>query len=610
MAEEDEILRKFAGVKAQYDAYQQKLKRSRQLYALDIKEEVLPSGARARGFMAVVPRTAMRNIDEAADHILYVPKVRVPVRPTQSELVTQQEIAEKKRKAIQAWWRQITQRFNPIGDGRKWLLLDGMLAIKQTVRWDLIPDEDDPEYQRALKNLGKYEFLWDVQILDAAGVYPDLVDHRNPRYTFWEASITKEHAQRLFPRTLGNGNTGWRRAYRSDYQKLRYMEYWTAPEWNADGTYEPGAYRIYVENECVHDADNPYPYIPIAVEDSGYGLNRMGALPEERFVGMLTGSDTMYVAQGRQWTTMQAVAEITGFNPMIARNMSAEKLSKLKLGAGEIWDLEGNPNTDENAEFLEMQKWPDIPIIVPQIIGMIDREVNSALKSDILGGIPQKGVDTASEVDQNVRNGMAKLQFPVGGLERIAAKMTRWFLMAIEHCIEAPVTLYGSGPDDPADITLSPREISGYYDCFVQLRTTDEEAADMTRARFWGELYRVLPMLSAWTAMEAGGISDDPLAEMIRRAGEDVFLSEEFRQIRVATGMQSFGELAQLLQQMGQQKAGGKQPAGAASDLSLITQDDVNSPVQARVVSDALMQRDTNQAASMIRGPQGASYQQ
>ena len=125
----------------------------------------------------------------------------------------------------------------------------------------------------------------------------------------------------------------------------------------------------------------------------------------------------------------------------------------------------------------------------------------------------------------------------------------------------------------------------------------------MTRARFWGEMYRVLPFLSAWTAMEAGGIADDPLAEMIRRAGEDVFLSPEFMQIRVATGVQSFGELAQLLAQMSQQKGTSTQTAGggAASDLGLLTQEDVNSPVQGRVMTDALRERDTNQAASMYR---------
>ncbi|MCR4332077.1 MAG: hypothetical protein NUV34_05155, partial [Sulfuricaulis sp.] len=136
--------------------------------------------------------------------------------------------------------------------------------------------------------------------------------------------------------------------------------------------------------------------------------------------------------------------------------------------------------------------------------------------------------------------------------------------------------------------------------------TTDEEALNMTRARFWGELYRLLPTLSAWTAMEAGGMANDPLAEMIRRAGEDVFLSPEFRQIRTATGAESFGELAKMLAMM----AGGAPGApptspGAASDLSLVKQDTMASPVESRVVTEALINRDTDQGGAALRAPSG-----
>lgn len=601
---EDATLTKFAQLRGLYGKYQLQIREDRRYYDLDFAADVLSAGARARGFKEVIPRTARRAIDEAVDHILYMPKVRMPVRPTESELVTQQEIAEKKRKAAGAYWRQITQRNNPLGDGRKWILLDGMIAIKHKLRFDLLPDHDDPDYKAKLDKLGRYEFMWEHELLNAEWVYPDPSDHRNPQYVYVNYSLRKEQAARDFPkRVSGAMGEEWRT--RNDYDQVNYLEYWTAPEWNDDGTWEPGEYKIYIDQELVHDAENPYPYVPIAIEDSGYGLVHKAVEPELKFVGLIHHSLSVFLAQARQWSAMEAVAELTAFNPIEARNMSPEQLKRLDIAPGAIWELEGNPAVDSDAQIVTPGKWPDIPLTVPQMIQLTDREVNSSTKADTLGGMPQKGVDTATEADQNVRNSAAKLQGPVAALERLAAKLTRWFFMDIELVLEAPVTLYGSGADDPADIRLTPREISGYYDCFVQLRTTDEEAADMTRARFWGEMYRVLPFLSAWTAMEAGGISDDPLAEMLRRAGEDVFLSEEFRQIRIATGAQSFGELALMIQQMQAQKpaAGG---GGAGSDLSLVTQDDINSPVQSRITSDALDARDTNQAASMGRGPQSA----
>ena len=600
----DLTYQKFTELRALYGDYHTRLKKARRFYDLDFEREVMSKGARARGIKAVVPRTARRAIDEAVDHVLTVPKVKVPVRPTDSGLVTQQEIAEKKRKACLAWWRQITQRYNPIGDARKWLFLDGMIAIKHTLRLDLLPDQNDPKYREKIKALGRSEFMWETKVLNNEWVYADPSDHRNPEYVYVAYSLSTEAARKKFPRKTGASESSpdWRNG--PDYSKVNYLEGWSAPTFTDGGEWEPGQFRQWIEQEMVHDADNPYPYVPIAIEDSGYGLVHEGITIEDKFVGLLDHSFSVLVAQGRQWTAMEAVAELTAFNPLIARNISAEKLALLDVNPGSVWSLDGNLQTDPDAEDLLPIKWPDIPLTVLQMIQMTDREVNGALKSDTLGGVPQKGVDTATEADQNIQNASAKLTNPVAALERLAVKLTRWFLMDIELVIEAPMTLYGVGADDPADVTLTPRDISHYYDVFVQLGTSDEEALQLTKARFWGDMYRILPFLSAWTAMERGGISDDPLAEMIRRAGEDVFLSEEFRMIRVATGAQSFGELATMLQQM-MAAQGGAAPTnpGAGSDQALVSSDGINSPPQDRVVTDAMANRDINQGGSQNRGP-------
>ena len=601
MPDNDPALYKFSRLRGKYGDLHKRIERSRQLYDLDFDNDVLPAGARARGFRTVIPRTARRIVDEASDHVLYHPKVSVPVRPTESKLLTEQEIAEKKRKACTAWWRQVGQRFNPLGDGRKWLFLDGMIAIKQTCRLDLLPDKGAKDYREQLKKLGRYDFLWDVELLDSTWVYIDPTDHRNPKYGFINYGISIEAARRKFPKSEDK----WRD--RDDYDQVQFLEYWSAPTFHPDGSWTPGKFMQWIDEDNVHSVDNPYPYVPIAVEDSGYGKNHISAEPEDRFVGLLDYSESVLIAQARQWTAMEAVAELTAFNPVKARNMSEEAAAKLNIGPGEIWFLDGAEG-DPAAEDVVFPQWPPIPVTVPQVIALTDRELNGATKMDMLGGIPQSGVDTATEADQNVRNASAKLSAPVAALERLAAKMTRWFLMDIELVLEAPVTLYGSGPGDPADITLTPREINGYFDVFVQLRTTDEEALDLTRARFWGEMYRVLPFLSAWTAMEAGGIADDPLAEMVRRAGEDVFMSESFRMIREATGAASFGELAQYITQLQNQKggAGGGPAGGPPSDEGLITQEGIGAPVEDRITTDALMRRDTEQAASMMRGAEGS----
>ena len=602
MTERHETMQHFHELRALYGALHARMLESRRYYAREFESEVMSPGARARGFKPVIPGTARRAIDEAVDHLLYVPKIHVPVRPTESRLVTEQQIAEKKRKASLAWWRQVTQRFNPLGDGRKWLFLDGMIAVKHTLRWDMVPDKDDKDYARKLKNLGKNEFMWKEEILNNEWVFIDPIDHRNPQYAFIHYSMMVEEAKRQYGGPVGVIGGEWRNGPR--YSKVNYTEYWSAPEWKDDGTWEPGRYEIFIDDERVHNDINPYPYIPIAVEDSGYGLVHSGIEMEDKFVGLIDHSLSIFVAQARQWTAMEAVAELTAFNPIITHNMGDEAVKKVIVGPGEIISLDGNPQTDPEAESMEISKWPDIPNTVQQMLGLTDREVNSVLKSDTLGGGVQRGVDTASEADQNIRNASAKLQGPVAALERLAAKLTRWYLMDIELVLEAPVTLYGSGADDPADITLTPKDISGYYDCFVELSTTDEDALSLTKARFWGELYRVLPFLSAWTAMERGGISDDPLAEMLRRSGEDVFLSPEFAQIRVATGAKSFGEFSTYIAQLAAEKGtgGGARIPGANSAEGLVTQTGDAAPISIAQegVADPDMMALT-QAASSLR---------
>lgn len=583
MAEDsDATYQQFTALRAMYSNYTMQVETDRRYYDRDFKNEVLPDATAQRGMMAVIPLTPRRTIDELSDHILSVPKVKVPVRATDSDLVTEQLIAEKKRKAIVAYWRQITQRFNPIGDGRKWLLIDGMIAVQHSIRWDLIPSKDDPKYRSKMKKLGRNEFLWEDKVLNNAWVFIDPDDHRNPQHCYVSYSISKSAAMKRFPDGNAPGAIGeeWRQLQR--YDKVNYLEYWTAPTWNDDGSWDPGVHQQFIESDCVHDDINPYPYVPIAVEDSGYGLVHEGVDIEKKFVGLNTQLHSLHVAQARQWTSLQAVTEMTAFNPTIARNLSKDDLANILIEPGAIWPLTGNPATDDDAQMVELMKWPDPPASVLQMIGLIDKEVNDTTKASMLGGIPQRGVDTASEADQNVRNASAKLQGPVGALQRLCAKLTRWFLMDIELVLEAPVTLFGTGNDAPADITLTPKEINGYYDVTVEMSTTDEEALSLTKARFWGEMYRVLPFLSAFTAMEAGGISDDPLGEMLKRAGEDVFLSPEFTQMRVATGAESFGEFAQYIAELVKnQKGGGNTtaPAGPDSAQGLVTQAGDNAPV-------------------------------
>lgn len=589
-----ELWLKFSSLKNLHDKHHSQVKTNRRYYDLDFGIDVVPPAAEDRGLVPVIPPTARQAIDEAADHILFVPKVRVPVRPTESEHVTAQNIAEKKREFLVSWWRQVTQRSNPLGDGRKILLNEGKIVLRKTLRWDLIPDKPErltQSYRKEIAKLGKYEFLWDVELLDNCTVFEDPTNHRNPRYVYVSYEIFVEDAKAQFPDATGE----WRKG--NDYDKVKYTEYWSAPTFKSDGGYDYGHYLQWIEDDLVHNADNPYPYIPIAIEDAGYGVNYRGSKPEERFKGFSEFTHSVFVAQARQWSAMESVAEYTAFFPIVTRNMDESKVANLQLGPGEVWSLEGGEG-EPDSESIAFPVLPAIPITVPQMIQLTDRAANSTLKLDLLGGIAQTGVDTATEADQNVRNASAKLSAPVAALERISAKLTKWVLMDIELVLETPVTIYGVHSDDPSEVTLGPRDIAGFYDIAVELRTTDDEAVAMNKARFWLEMALRAPFLSFFTALERGGVVDDPMAEMLKRASEEVFLSEQFKMIRIMTGAQSFGELAQLLQNQGMVEGGG--PGGPGLNAGQTLTNETSTPVQDSIQNQALVNRDINFGSSQL----------
>lgn len=592
-------LEKFAGLRATYSKWHSQIKTNRKFYDRKFAEKVMTKAVRERGFQPVIPRTARRSIDEAADHILYSPKVKVPARPTRSNYTTEQDIAQKKRRALRAWWSQVEDRYNPLGDGRKWLLIDGAIAIRQTINWELVPDKPETSdskawarYRRELAALGAYGFLWNVELLNNEWVYVDPSNPRDPKYAYVHYTIRVEEARERFPDATGKWRT------RGDYEKVNFLEYWSKPTFLPDGGYEPGKFYQWVDDESVGQEDNPYPYVPIAVEDSGWGLVHASADPHERFVGLNEHSHDVFVAQARQWSAMQAVTEQTAFNPVVTRNLSDEEIAELEVGPGAVWNLKGS-DTDPDRQNIEFLTWPAIPLTVIQMIQLTDREVNGSLKLDTLGGIPQSGVDTATEADQNVRNATAKLAGPVAALERLAKKMSRWMLMDVEHVLEAPVTLYTLASNDEADVQLTPRDISGYYEVDVELRTTDEEAMSLTKARFWADMYRLVPTLSAQLVVERGEMSDQPMEEMFRRSAEDVYLSPEFHQLRVGTGAQNLGELAQYLAELQRQTNSGGQENAQPPPFAPTPQTptDLSTPTTSRIIGDAYEQRDINQAA-------------
>jgi hypothetical protein len=600
----DPLVNQFNELEGLYGAYFGEVRRDHSFYDLHFAGEIVPEEWREK-LVPLVPPTARIAVDEAADHILTTPKVKVPVRQVEGDHLKQTTIAENKRKFINSFWHTTIGLTNPLDQAKKALLLDGKVIVKKTLRWDLIPKKgtttkSKAKYRSDLKKLGRIEFLWNTEVIPTEYVFEDPDNHRDPKYVYLKYKVRRAEAKRLFPKSKSSWNTSDKEG--GAYDHLDYMEYWSKPKFLPDGTWEPGEYIQWIENEREHEDDNPYPYIPLAIEDAGFGKLTPEPKPEDKYVSFIASMRDIFVAEARQMTSWQAVLEMTAFPMTTVRNFDDEK--DVVAGPGAINRLEGDEG-EPGAESMQFEKLPEIPVGLLQFVDKTTEMANSSLKIGILGGQPQRGVETATEADSNFRNAAVKLSGPVSALERLVKKLNRWVFMDIELVLEAPVTIYGAAANAPSEVQVMPKDIQGYYESHVELTTADKDALNQVQARFWAEMYRVVPFLSLYTAMEKMGL-EDPQEEMMKRAAEDVFLSPQFQTLRTFTGAQSFGELNQMISSLGlaeggnQEGQGGVQPnPGANSAESLIGQG--GGPLQQELTQNALTSRDVLRGDSQLR---------
>lgn len=591
--ESTELLGKLATLKSEfYGQYEQQVIKNRRFYDLEYTEEVAIYDA--PDLLAFIPTTAARAIDDPADHILTTPRIKIPRRATTDDQLEEQEIAETKRKFLAAWWSRVEERDNIVSDSIPILLNEGRVCWRRRLRRDLLPDAPAKgdragrkRYNRAMARLGREEFLWEMELLDNLTVFHEPFNHRDPEYVYYQCDILCEQAKRMFPQASGEWTkNGWN-------SKVKYTEYWTKPTVD-----EPGRYIRWIEDEIIADEDNPYSYIPIFIEDAGFGSNRSNALPHERFRGMTEKLFSTFIAEARQMTSWEGVAEITAFAPIITRNMSADR--KINVGPGQTINLSGDPDTP-GSEHIEALKWPEIPLGVVQLVQKTTQMANEFTKMDTISGMPVSGVETASEADQQIRNASAKLSKPIGGMRRLIQRTNRATFMDVELDIESPVTIYGAGIGSSGVVTLAPTQIAGFYENHAELVTSDQDAISQIKARFWGDMYRLIPFMSAMTAMERGDIADDPLAEMLQRAAEDLFLSPEMTMVRTLTGAQSLGQLKEMMEAAKEGPAAPAGPPMVGSDQMMLQQEDITAPLEQRTVDTGYQNRDILQRASQYR---------
>ena len=573
-------------------------------YNLDYpnQNQIIPKEWGQRGITPTIPPTARNAVDNLNDHILTSPKVFVPARPTDEDLQQEQDLAERKRQFIHAFWHQIAvQQGDPLNRAKKQSIKDGRIVLKKTLRWDLIPDAPSPtatrkeksSYRKAMKSLGQSNFLWYLKNCPTETILEDPADCYDPKYVYEFYKIYASEARSMYPEMEDELY-----AYEPT-DKLDYVEMWTKPSGSSQGRYV-----IWCKGERVHDDVNPYHwetnmstdeypvydgYVPYAIRDSGWGEFSAESQPEEKYVGVLRYAHPMLETEARQLTAVDIQMRLSTFAPVVTRNISEDTDQPIEIGPGKRINL----MDDQEIEFRSL---PDVPVSAFQLINKVHDYTNELSKASILSGYPQRGVDTATEADMNVRNAASKLQGPINAMRSAIMVVNRWVFQDIENIIESPVTVYGGMKGAPSSIEIAPKEIGGFYESYVELDTSDQASLNARNARLWADLYSVYQgTLSPQTAMEKGGI-ENPQEEMLKASVNTLFMSPQAQQVRtmmMLKGLQSqAAEVLRAFQQdlLQQQQA---PPQGEMiSGSEEITMDEVATPTGMQ--ENIAMDRQTN----------------
>lgn len=516
-------------------------------------DKIIPSDWEDDALKPTVPPTVYDAVENIADHVLTTPKIYVPVRRVEGDTENQNEIAEKRRQFHEMWWHHVRLQGDPLRKVVK-SLAKGKGVIKVEVDWALMEKvlarapKDSGGYRKMLAKATAGRFPWKVSFIPRDTVYEDHVRPQDPLYLFETYQITRKEAQRLYGEQLGTEFN------MSDaFGKVEFVEYWEKPEGSSKGKLVR-----WIDRVRVHDEDNPYcwetdlhtedmpdydGYLPYAIEDPGWGEENSESDPEARYVSVVRPIRSIAEAEARILTEMESWFRAGYVWPiLLSKNMpeltSGDK--EVALGPGAHIDL------SENQELSTLQT-PSLPPAVFEGLSRVNAYADRSTRFSVLSGAPQRGVDTATEADQNLRSASSRLSGIIGALQRMCMKINQWTLQDVVYIFEAPVTMNGAIASGPSEVTLTPTEIGHFFYTSVEFETTDEAALNARNLRTWLDAAQRAP-ISFRTALRMAGIQN-PTGEMDERMVEELERSPQAQQTLMLMMLAGLGETGQTVKQ-------------------------------------------------------------
>lgn len=563
--------------------------------------DTVPEKWTDEGLESTVLPSAYDAVENAVDHILTRPRITVPVRPVTKNRETERQIAENKRYFLQYCWDTFTVREgNPIRRLAK-SLIKGKGILKLEVDWDNIPDASlsTAKYRKQLEKSSRSNFPIRLTVVPKETVFEDWTQPWDARYVY---EHYKAYIQDLLPKygdnTMPDGTTVRARfASSSPTEEVEFLEYWSKPSGN-----DPGKYICWINGERVHEVDNPYGFEteystegkprysgfhPYVIGDPGWGDTDAKGNPEDRYVSIIRPLRSLYKAETRQITEVEAWLRLYLWKPVIGTNLpkvAEGEDDPYVLGPGAFW----NVNKDAG-QSIDVLQFGEAPTTAFQFLGRIQQAADRSSKFGALGGTAQQGVSTATESDQLIRNASTKLSGPIATLQRMVTMVNSMILMTAEKILESPISVTGATAYGPSVVTIKPSDIDGFYFTSVEMDTSDKSALEARNARLWGEMYRLYTgNLSARTALLKSGV-DNVSEEGDEAAVEGMLRSPQIQQVELLLALTGMGAQAEEVTN--------------AFRMSMMGGPGDQSGATGPVMGDAASMMNTNQGGELVTPP-------
>ena len=527
-------------------------------YRLEFGNDLIPEEWKAKGFYPTLPPTAYNAVEAASNHILTTPDILCPERPTEAGALHEQEVAALKATALLYFWHQVFKQGDPLGHAKKDLIKYGKLVLKKELLFDVIDAKATA--------IGRRAFPWRVRQISPSQVFDDPTNPYDPLFVYEAYETTRIEAERLYPQAKGS----WKQS-KDRLDTVRVLEYWEKPR-----NRSRGKRIIWIEDERVISKPNPYHwvdavddngnelycgYVPYFFADSGWGDGDVDAAPHERYVGMIRRIHSLLQTEARQLTAADAQLRISTFPLIKLQNIEEDDEHPIKIGPG------AKIHVDDTQD-VSAVVWPPLDNGVFNMLSRVHAYTNELAQFQSLSGIPQQGVDSATEANQNYQSASSKVNGVLSGLKSVITRMNETWLQDVQYIVEAPVTVYGAAEGMPGVVTITPEWIDGFWENFVELKTSDHRQIDAANAMRWANLYQVFGLDKRY-AMKMAGIANPP-QRIAQRMQEDVWFDPRAHEIRFAETVAGqggeFGSMLSLQVLQALANANGTQTTAAAGN--------------------------------------------